>query len=76
MKIKTTGVLLYLCLASLALDSLASALPPGVMPVNGAPAPALQLADLRASPLADLLTPFVFEIGERVAVVTYLRNSR
>jgi predicted exporter len=39
------------------------------------PAP-LRLEDLRASPLADLLAPFVFELEGRVAVVTYLRGLR
>jgi predicted exporter len=38
------------------------------------PAPPLRLADLQSSPLADLLAPFVFDLGERVAVVTYLRG--
>lgn len=40
-----------------------------------APPPApLGLDDLEASPLADLLAPFVFEVEGRVAVVTYLRG--
>jgi predicted exporter len=42
-----------------------------------APAPApLELADLQASPFADLLTPFVFDLGDRIAVITYLRGLR
>jgi predicted exporter len=42
-----------------------------------APPPApLRLADLQASGLAELLAPFVFEVGGRVAVVTYLRGLR
>src|SRR5215468_3430905 len=42
-----------------------------------APPPApLGLADLEASPLADLLAPHVFELEGRVAVVTYLRDLR
>jgi len=36
----------------------------------------LTLDDLQSSPLADLLVPFVFPLGEQVAVVTYLRGSR
>jgi predicted exporter len=40
-----------------------------------APAP-LRLSDLRAGPAADLLAPFVFDLGDRVAVVTYLRGLR
>lgn len=36
----------------------------------------LRLEDLAASPLADLLRPFVFELDGRVAVVTYLRGLR
>lgn len=38
------------------------------------PPPPLSLADLRASPLADLLAPFVVPLGDGVAVVTYLRG--
>jgi len=42
-----------------------------------APAPApLALADLEASPLADVLAPHVFDLEDRVAVVTYLRELR
>jgi predicted exporter len=41
----------------------------------GAPPP-LTLADLRASPLADLVAPYVFAFGDRVAVVTYLQGLR
>jgi predicted exporter len=38
-----------------------------------APPPApLTLGDLRASPLADLIVPYVFPLGDQVAVVTYL----
>jgi predicted exporter len=40
-----------------------------------APAP-LTLADLEASPLADLLAPFVFRLGDETAIVTYLRGLR
>jgi predicted exporter len=40
-----------------------------------APEP-LRLADLEASPLADLLEPFVFALGDELAVVTYLRGVR
>jgi len=40
------------------------------------PPPPLTLADLQASPLAQLLAPFVFELDDRVAVVTYLRGLR
>lgn len=38
-----------------------------------APAP-LTLADLEASPLAELIEPYVFRMGERTAVVTTLRG--
>jgi len=42
-----------------------------------APAPApLTLADLEASPLADLLGPYVFSLGDEVAVISYLRGLR
>ncbi len=42
-----------------------------------APPPApLALADLEASPLGDMLAPFVFPLGDRVAVVTYLEGLR
>jgi len=42
-----------------------------------APPPApLALADLQASPLADLIAPFVFHLGDEVAVITYLRGLR
>jgi predicted exporter len=37
------------------------------------PAP-LRLEELMASPLRDLFAPFVFELGDRIAVVTYLRG--
>lgn len=36
--------------------------------------PPLRLAELQASPLADLLVPYVFALGDRTAVVTYLRG--
>ncbi len=39
------------------------------------PAP-LRLEDLRSSPLADLLAPFLLPVDERLAVVTYLRGVR
>ena len=42
-----------------------------------APPPApLGLPELQASPLADLLLPFVFDLQGRVAMVTYLRGLR
>ncbi len=40
------------------------------------PPPQLTLADLEASSLADLLAPFVFPLGDEIAVVTYLRGLR
>jgi len=40
-----------------------------------APSP-LTLEELQSGPLADLLAPFVFPLGDQVAVVTYLRNLR
>jgi predicted exporter len=40
-----------------------------------APEP-LTLAELQESPLAELLAPFVFPVGEQLAVVTYLRGAR
>jgi len=39
------------------------------------PAP-LRFADLKDSPLADLLTPYVIDLDDRIAVVTYLRGVR
>jgi len=40
-----------------------------------APPPApLRIEALQASPLAELLAPFVFDLGDRIAVVTYLRD--
>ena len=39
------------------------------------PAP-LRLGDLLESPLRDLFAPFVFELEDRIAVVTYLRELR
>jgi predicted exporter len=44
--------------------------------LDAEPPPPLRRADLEASPLADLLTPFVFDVEGRVAVVTYLRGLR
>ena len=42
-----------------------------------APAAApLRLEDLAQSPLRDLLAPFVFRLGDEIAVVTYLRGLR
>ena len=38
------------------------------------PPPPLSLDDLRASPLADWLVPYVFELDDEVAVVTYLHG--
>jgi predicted exporter len=40
------------------------------------PPPPLTLGDLETSPLADVLSPFVFLLGDQVAVVTYLRELR
>ncbi|MDH3212842.1 MAG: MMPL family transporter [Myxococcales bacterium] len=42
----------------------------------GPPAPPLRLAELQSSPLAELLVPFVFDLGDRVAVVAHLRGIR
>jgi predicted exporter len=39
------------------------------------PAP-LTLDDLETSPLAEFLTPFVFPLGDQIAVVSYLRDLR
>jgi predicted exporter len=36
----------------------------------------LTVADLEASPLADLMAPFVFLLGDETAVITYLRGLR
>jgi predicted exporter len=38
------------------------------------PPPPLTLGDLERSPLAEFLTPFVFPVGDRVAVISYLRE--
>jgi len=38
--------------------------------------PPLTLADLESSPLADFLAPFVFPLGDGIAVITYLRGIR
>jgi len=38
------------------------------------PAGPLQWSELRDSPVSDLLTPFVIDLGDRVAIVTYLRG--
>ena len=46
MKITPLTVCMYLLLTCLTLNSLAAALPPGVMRVDGVPAPALKLANL------------------------------
>jgi thiol-disulfide isomerase/thioredoxin len=46
MKVKITSLCLYLLLSCLTLNGLAAVLPPGVMRVNGLPAPALKLANL------------------------------
>ncbi len=40
----------------------------------GPPPAPLRLGELLASPLRDLFAPFVFELGDRIAVVTYLRG--
>jgi predicted exporter len=45
----------------------------GDMLSGPAPEP-LRLADLKTSPLSDLLTPFIFPLGEGLAVVSYLRG--
>ena len=42
---------------------------------NHAPSP-LTVADFEASPLADLMAPFVFRLGDKTAVITYLRGLR
>ena len=41
-----------------------------------APPPPLTLADLRASPLADLASTLVMDLGGRTGAVTYLRGVR
>jgi predicted exporter len=41
---------------------------------TGAPPKPLTLADIKASPLADFLAPFVFPLGDETAVITYLRG--
>jgi thiol-disulfide isomerase/thioredoxin len=46
MKIKITFLCFYLLLTCLTFNSLAATLPPGVMRVDGMPAPALKLANL------------------------------
>ncbi|MBW2664899.1 MAG: hypothetical protein JRE13_01300, partial [Deltaproteobacteria bacterium] len=38
------------------------------------PPPPLRIEALRTSPLAQMLAPFVFDLGDRTAVVTYLRD--
>jgi predicted exporter len=40
------------------------------------PSAPLRLDELLASPLRDLFAPFVFELEDRIAVVTYLRGLR
>lgn len=40
------------------------------------PPPPLTLADVEASPLADLARPFRFELADRIAVVSYLEGLR
>jgi predicted exporter len=49
------------------------ALQPFAEQLAAAPPP-LALADLQSGPLANLLAPFVFPLGDQIAVVTYLRN--
>lgn len=44
--------------------------------LSSPPPPPLTLEDLQSSPLADLLAPFVFPLGDEIAVVTYLRGLR
>jgi predicted exporter len=44
--------------------------------LEAAAPPPLVLADLERSALRDLLVPLVFPLGDRVAVVTYLRGVR
>ena len=46
MKAKITTVYLYLLLTCLAVNSPAATLPPGIMRIDGVPAPALKLANL------------------------------
>ena len=41
-----------------------------------APPPPLGLAELRASPLGELASSLVLELGQRTAVITYLRDVR
>jgi predicted exporter len=38
------------------------------------PPPPLRLADLRQSAFADLISPWIFSLGDRTAVATYLRG--
>jgi predicted exporter len=40
------------------------------------PPPPLTLDDLEMSPLAEFLTPFVFPVGDQIAVISYLRDIR
>jgi predicted exporter len=54
----------------------ASAFAPFREALAAPPPPPLALADLRQSPLADLLAPFVVPVGDATAVVTYLRDLR
>jgi len=44
--------------------------------LTSAPPPPLTMADLEATPLADLTDSLLFELGDRTAVVTYLRDLR
>jgi len=38
------------------------------------PVSPLRLTDLQQSPLAEMMVPFVFDLGDRTAIVTYLRG--
>jgi predicted exporter len=38
------------------------------------PPPPLDVAELRASPLEDVISPFLLDLGDRTAAVTYLRG--
>ena len=62
MKSGTINICLLLLLACLTLNSLAAALPPGVMHIDGVPAPALKLDNLdgEAYDLADSRGHWVF----------------
>jgi predicted exporter len=52
------------------------ALQPFAEQLAAEPPPPLALADLQSGPLANLLAPFVFPLGDQIAVVAYLREIR